>query len=66
VPGFTLFRAAWLRFAAKLQVYTSSEAGATAVEYSLLVAFIATAIIASVGALGDQVILQFQSVIGGF
>jgi Flp pilus assembly pilin Flp len=66
VPALKLFRAVRPWFAARPPGYTSSEAGATAVEYSLLVAFIATAVIASVGVLGDQAVLQFQSVIGGF
>jgi pilus assembly protein Flp/PilA len=43
----------------------SSEAGATAVEYGLLVALIATVIIGVVGVLGDQLITVFQSVIDG-
>ncbi|WP_308159833.1 Flp family type IVb pilin [Arthrobacter sp. ISL-5] len=42
-----------------------SEAGATAVEYSLLVAFIATVIIGAVIALGEQLIPGFQAVIDG-
>ncbi|QCB96754.1 Flp family type IVb pilin [Arthrobacter sp. PAMC25564] len=44
----------------------STEAGATAVEYALLVALIAAAIIAVVGTLGGQLITGFQSVIDGF
>lgn len=42
---------------------SESEIGATAVEYSLLVAFIATVIIFAVQALGDQLIPGFQAVI---
>lgn len=41
------------------------EAGATAVEYGLLVALIAAAIIGVVGILGGQLIPGFQSVIDG-
>ena len=41
----------------------SSEAGAAAVEYGLLVALIAVVIIVAVGVLGGQLIPGFQSVI---
>ncbi|WP_426938693.1 Flp family type IVb pilin [Pseudarthrobacter sp. S3] len=41
------------------------EAGATAVEYSLLIAFIATAIIGVVGTLGGQLLPGFEAVIAG-
>ncbi|WP_308197243.1 Flp family type IVb pilin [Arthrobacter humicola] len=43
----------------------SSEAGATAVEYGLLVALIAAVIIGIVGTLGGQLIPGFQSVVDG-
>jgi pilus assembly protein Flp/PilA len=43
----------------------AGEAGATAVEYGLLVAPIAAAIIGVVGILGGQLIPGFQSVIDG-
>ncbi|WP_083706344.1 Flp family type IVb pilin [Arthrobacter sp. QXT-31] len=43
--------------------FPESETGGTAVEYSLLVAFIATVIISAVQVLGDQLILGFQAVI---
>lgn len=43
----------------------SKEAGATAVEYGLLVALIAAVIIGIVGILGGQLIPGFQSVIDG-
>ncbi|WP_458111579.1 Flp family type IVb pilin [Arthrobacter sp. R1-13] len=43
-----------------------SETGATAVEYSLLVAFIASVIIAVVTTLGEQLLPGFETVIGGF
>ncbi|WP_426990065.1 Flp family type IVb pilin [Pseudarthrobacter sp. Y6] len=66
VPGLTLFQAVGqCAFVDRLRNNLSSEAGATAVEYSLLVAFIATVIIGSVGALGNQLIPGFQSVIDG-
>lgn len=42
-----------------------SEAGATAVEYSLLVALIASVIIGVVTALGLQLVPGFQAVIDG-
>jgi pilus assembly protein Flp/PilA len=41
------------------------EAGATAVEYGLLVALIAAVIVGIVGTLGGQLIPGFQSVIDG-
>jgi len=44
----------------------SDEAGATAVEYGLLLAFIAAAIIGTVAVLGTEVLGLFQSVEGGF
>jgi pilus assembly protein Flp/PilA len=43
----------------------SSEAGATAVEYGLLVALIAAVIIGIVSTLGGQLITGFQSVVDG-
>jgi pilus assembly protein Flp/PilA len=43
----------------------SGEAGATAVEYGLLVALIAAVIVGIVGTLGGQLIPGFQSVIDG-
>ncbi|MGX9900240.1 Flp family type IVb pilin [Arthrobacter sp. SA17] len=43
-----------------------SETGATAVEYSLLVAFIATVIIAVARTLGEQLVPGFQAAIDGF
>jgi pilus assembly protein Flp/PilA len=43
----------------------SSDAGAAAVEYGLLVALIAVVIIGAVGVLGGQLIPGFQSVIDG-
>ena len=51
--------------ASTLRGIRSAEAGATAVEYSLVVALIATAIIGVVEVLGGQLIPGFQSVIGG-
>ena len=39
--------------------FSADEAGASAVEYSLLVAFIALAIIGSVSALGSKVVTLF-------
>ena len=65
MPALKLFPAVRLWFAARLPGYTSSEAGATAVEYSFLVAFIATAIIGIVEVLGGQLVPGFQSVIDG-
>lgn len=57
---------AFLSGLAHLRRLPESEAGATAVEYSLLVAFIASAIIAAVTTLGEQLVPGFQSVIDGF
>ncbi|UKA57769.1 Flp family type IVb pilin [Arthrobacter sp. FW306-2-2C-D06B] len=42
-----------------------SETGASAVEYSLLVVFIATAIVVIVGTLGLQLVPGFQQVVAG-
>ncbi|MEV8147763.1 Flp family type IVb pilin [Arthrobacter sp. NPDC080073] len=42
-----------------------SETGASAVEYSILVVFIATAIVAIVGVLGLQLVPGFQQVAAG-
>lgn len=44
----------------------SLERGATSVEYSFLVAFIATIIITVVGQIGLQLLPGFQTVEGGF
>lgn len=65
--GFRFFKASkqWA-LVAKLQRNLSSEAGATAVEYSLLLALIATAIIGVVEVLGGQLIPGFQAAIDGF
>lgn len=57
---------AFLRGLADLRRLPESEAGATAVEYSLLVAFIASVIIAVVTTLGQQLVPGFESVIDGF
>ncbi|MCO4236031.1 Flp family type IVb pilin [Pseudarthrobacter raffinosi] len=43
----------------------SLQKGATAVEYALLVGFIATVIVVSVGFLGKQLIPGFQNVLAG-
>lgn len=45
-----------------VNVDPGSERGATAVEYALLVTFIATAVIATVAVLGGQVQGLFQAV----
>jgi Flp pilus assembly pilin Flp len=42
-----------------------SETGASAVEYSILIVFIATAIVAIVGILGLQLVPGFQQVVAG-
>lgn len=57
---------AFLSGPAHLPRLPESEAGATAVEYSLLVAFIASVIIAVVTTLGEQLVPGFQLVIDGF
>jgi pilus assembly protein Flp/PilA len=44
----------------------SSEAGAAAVEYGLLVALIAVVVIGVVGVLGGQLTTVFQAAIDGF
>ena len=51
-----------LRYIAKLQTKIQSDRGATAVEYGLMVALIAVAIIATVTLLGKQLSALFASV----
>lgn len=65
--GFRFFQASeqWA-LVAKLQRNLSSEAGATAVEYSLLLALIASAIVGVVAILGGQLLPGFQAAIDGF
>lgn len=66
MPRLMFFQVGKLcRFAARGARPISGEAGATAVEYSLLIAFIATAIVVVVGTLGRQLPTGFQAVIGG-
>ena len=53
-----------LKALTKLQVrMTTRDKGATAVEYGLLVALIAAAIVVVVTALGTQITAAFQSVV---
>ncbi len=42
-----------------------SEKGATAVEYGLMVALIAVAIIVTVGLVGDELVTLFEEVVEG-
>lgn len=58
-------RAFSLRLGKFLGAAVDSEAGASAVEYSILVVFIATAIVAIVGILGLQLVPGFQQVVAG-
>lgn len=51
----------YVRVAQKLQAF-EDESGATAVEYALIAAGIALAIIVSVGLIGDELALFFNSV----
>ncbi len=53
------------RLHAKLTGLIGNEKGATAVEYGIMVAFIAAVIIGTVIALGSKVELSFQPVING-
>ncbi len=46
----------------KLQSFLADEQGATAVEYGLLIALIAAAILAAVGLLGTELNTKFTSV----
>ena len=48
---------------ARLNSLRTEDDGATAVEYGLMVALIAVAIIATVGFLGDELNLMFQGVV---
>lgn len=54
-----------LRLGTILKVTSGSEAGASAVEYSILVALIATVVITIVGTLGLQLVPGFQQVVAG-
>lgn len=54
-----------LRFSARC-VLRPNERGATAVEYGLLLAFVAAVIAASVTALGQTTLGLFSSVLPGF
>ncbi len=51
----------YVRVAKKLQAF-EDESGATAVEYALLAAGIAVAIIVAVGLLGDELAILFNSI----
>ena len=54
-----------LAFVAGIKDRMESEKGATAVEYGLMVALIAVAIIATVGALGGQLNTLFGEIVTG-
>ncbi|GAB3567961.1 hypothetical protein GCM10027405_29170 [Arthrobacter alkaliphilus] len=54
-----------LRLRETLRTKGGSEAGVSAVEYSLLVAFIATVIFAIVATLGAQLVPGFEHVVAG-
>ena len=51
----------YVRVAQKLQAF-EDESGATAVEYALIAAGIALAIIVSVGLIGDELAILFNSI----
>ena len=51
----------YVRVAQKLQAF-EDESGATAVEYALIAAGIALAIIVSVGLIGDELAVLFNSI----
>jgi pilus assembly protein Flp/PilA len=53
-----------LRLMTKLQVWSASDEGATAVEYGILVALIAIVIIAAVTLLGTNLANTFTTVAG--
>jgi len=42
--------------------FVKDESGATAIEYGLIAALVAVAIIGALGALGDQLVIIFQYV----
>ncbi len=44
--------------------FVSEDDGATAVEYGLMVALIAVAIMATVGLVGDRLVAMYQTVAG--
>lgn len=52
----------WALFAARIHAHITNDRGATAVEYGLLVALIALAIIAAVTALGQDLSGMFQTI----
>ena len=54
-----------LAFVAGVKDKMESEKGATAVEYGLMVALIAVAIIVAVTAVGDQLVVLFDEVVTG-
>jgi pilus assembly protein Flp/PilA len=46
----------------KVQAFLSDDSGATAVEYGLMIALIAAVILVTVGLLGTELNLKFESV----
>ena len=55
----------WTKFSAHVRSAMVSDTGATAVEYALMVALIALAIVAAVTALGLVIPTWFQPVVDG-
>ncbi len=49
----------------KIRAFGKNESGATAIEYGLIAAGVAVAIIFAVGALGDQLVALFEEIAGG-
>jgi pilus assembly protein Flp/PilA len=46
--------------------FSKDGSGATAIEYALIAAFIAVAIVTAVAAMGTQLNVLYQSVVGAF
>jgi len=49
----------------KIRAFGKNESGATAIEYGLIAAGVAVAIIFAVGALGDQLVALFEEIAAG-
>lgn len=51
-----------MKFLAKTKAFVSDEAGVTAIEYALILALVAVAIVGSIEILGDSLSIAFFSV----
>ncbi|MEQ9643129.1 MAG: Flp family type IVb pilin [Alphaproteobacteria bacterium] len=62
LPMITKAQCTWYRAKSRVQAYLKDSEGATAIEYGLIAAGIAVAIIAAVFALGDTISNFFNSI----